>query len=257
VRQEAAHDSIAELERKSDGLRILLADDSDDNRFLILSYLKQVNCSIEIAENGLEAVNKFRSGRFDVVLTDVEMPVMDGYTATREIRRYEQDSGFSATPVLALTAHAFADMAEKGREAGFTAHLVKPIRKATLLEALASLGGPVRTAEAPHTDAPEESGDELVVRVEQGMEDVVPGYLEKRRKDVDVYRQALADENFDAVRMLGHKMKGTGAGYGFPVLTEIGSAIEEAALRKDAASVAAGVDRLAWYAGKVKLEYAQ
>jgi HPt (histidine-containing phosphotransfer) domain-containing protein len=87
------------------------------------------------------------------------------------------------------------------------------------------------------------------------MEDVVPAYLEKRRKDVQNYRQALADENFEALRMLGHKMKGTGAGYGFSVLTEIGSAVEEAALRKDAASIATGVDRLAWYAGNVKLDY--
>jgi signal transduction histidine kinase/DNA-binding response OmpR family regulator len=255
---EASHDSIAELERKSDGLRILLADDSDDNRFLILSYLKQVNCSIEIAQNGQEAVDKFRNGRFDVVLTDVEMPVMDGYTATREIRRYEREAGIPATPVLALTAHAFADMAEKGREAGFTAHLVKPVRKTTLLEAIAVHAGLARPAgKAQETAAPEAPADELVVRVEQGMEDVVPGYLEKRRKDVDLYRQALAAGDFDAVRMLGHKMKGTGAGYGFPVLTEIGGAIEQAALKKDAGSVAAGVDRLAWYAGRVKLEYAQ
>jgi HPt (histidine-containing phosphotransfer) domain-containing protein len=96
----------------------------------------------------------------------------------------------------------------------------------------------------------------LLIQVEEGMEDIVPGYLEKRRKDVLKYRQALADQDFDTLRMMGHKMKGTGAGYGFAELTEIGSAIEEAALRKDAATVAAGVDRLAWYAGNVKLDYA-
>jgi HPt (histidine-containing phosphotransfer) domain-containing protein len=183
---------------------------------------------------------------------------MDGYTATREMRRYEQQAGMSATPVLALTAHAFSDMAEKGRDAGFTAHLVKPVRKATLLEAIALHAGLARPAgEVQEKAAPEAPADELVVQVEQGMEDVVPGYLEKRRKDVDLYRQALAAGDFDAVRMLGHKMKGTGAGYGFPVLTEIGDAIEQAALKKDAGSVAAQVDRLAWYAGRVKLEYAQ
>jgi signal transduction histidine kinase/CheY-like chemotaxis protein/HPt (histidine-containing phosphotransfer) domain-containing protein len=257
---ETARGSIEELERALKGLRILLADDSDDNRFLIQSYLKQVKCSIEIAQDGAEAVDKFRAGRFDVVLTDVEMPVMDGYMATREIRRYEREAGRSATPVLALTAHAFADMAEKGKEAGFTGHLVKPIRKVTLLEALAACRGSQRglVGSAGEPDEPvSEGGDGLVVRVAPDMEDVVPGYLEKRRKDVDAYRQALAAEDFDAVRMLGHKMKGTGAGYGFPVLTEIGTAIEESAKKKDAAGVAAGVDRLAWYAGKVKLEYAQ
>ena len=236
------------------GLRILLVDDSDDNRFLVLSYLKDASCSIEIATNGSEGLDKFRASRFDVVLMDVEMPVMDGYSAAREIRRYEQAAGINATPVVALTAHAFADMAQKSNDAGFTSYLTKPIRKATLLDSLASLSG--RSAiEPPAATPPLESTDGLLIHVEQGMEDVVPAYLEKRRKDVLTYSQALANQDFETLRMLGHKMKGTGAGYGFPVLTEIGSAIEEAALRKDAGRIAAGVDRLAWYAGNVKLDY--
>jgi CheY-like chemotaxis protein len=134
---EAAAVEVIAPTAQVEGLRILLADDSDDNRFLILSYLKQSKCSIEIAGDGQEALEKFRRGRFDVVLMDIEMPVMDGYAATREIRRLEQEEGRPATPVVALTAHAFADMAAKSRAAGFSSHLTKPIRKATLLEALA------------------------------------------------------------------------------------------------------------------------
>ncbi len=120
------------------GLRILVADDSDDNLFLVLSYLKQLNPTIEIASNGQQAVEKFRTGRFDIVLMDVEMPELDGYAATREIRRYEQEMTREPTPVVALTAHAFSDRRDKSSEAGFTAHLTKPIRKTTLLDALAA-----------------------------------------------------------------------------------------------------------------------
>jgi signal transduction histidine kinase/DNA-binding response OmpR family regulator len=255
---EGAQLSTAGLERSLDGLRVLLADDSSDNRFLILSYLKSSNCSIEIAKNGQEAVDKFRTGPFDIVLMDVEMPVMNGYTATREIRRYEQQGAMPATPVLALTAHAFADMAEKSREAGFTAHLTKPIRKATLIQAVAGYTGrSLSPSEFPVPVSPNEPTPELIVKVDPDMEDVVPGYLEKRRKEVQTYRQALADGDFEALRMLGHKMKGTGSGYGFPVLTEIGSAIEEAALRKDHDSIAADVDRLAGYVDNVKLDYSK
>jgi len=255
---EVAQLSTAGLERSLDGLRILLADDSGDNRFLILSYLKSSNCSIEIAKDGQEALDKFRTGRFDIVLMDVEMPVMNGYMATREIRRYEQDASKPAAPVLALTAHAFADMAEKSREAGFTAFLTKPIRRTTLIEAIASHTGRSHSpGECPAPPPSAEANDGLIVQVEAGMEDVVPGYLEKRRKDVQTYRQALANADFDAVRMLGHKMKGTGSGYGFPLLTEIGSAIEQAALRKDTGSIAADVDRLAEYVENVKLNYSK
>jgi signal transduction histidine kinase/DNA-binding NarL/FixJ family response regulator len=255
-----ARRATGDLERKADGLRVLLVDDSEDNRFLILSYLKNANCLIGVATDGLEGVEKFRAGRYDVVLMDVEMPGMDGYKATREIRRYEQEAGISPTPVIALTAHAFADMAVKSREAGFTAHLTKPIRKATLLEALAAYASTsVPKDAAPKDAAPKDAApkDVVLVSVEPGMEDLVPGYLEKRRKDVLAYRQALEAGDFEAVRMLGHKMKGTGAGYGFPVLTEIGNAIELAALSKDAAGIAASIDRLAWYTERVKLDYAQ
>jgi len=264
--QDTAALSTADLERRAHGLRILLADDSSDNRFLILSYLKNSNCSIEIAQNGQDAVEKFRAGRYDVVLMDIEMPVMDGYAATSEIRRYERDLGMPATPVLALTAHAFADMEARSRAAGFSAHLTKPIRKATLLEALAGYAGRPRMAgaNAPQTDTQELDAakqdapiDALTVRVEQGMEDVVPAYLDKRRKDVKTYRSALAGGDFETLRMLGHKMKGTGTGYGFPLLTEIGSVIEQAALHQDSKEIAASVDRLASYLEKVQLNYAQ
>ncbi len=244
-----------EVERYPNGLRILLVDDAADNRLLIGLYLKKLNCSLEIAKDGSAGLDKFRSGHFDVVLMDVEMPVMDGYTATREIRRYEREAGIPATPILALTAHAYAEMANKGREAGFTAVLTKPIRQTTLLEVLASYSS--HASESATASIPVEPTENLRVRVEQGMEELVPAYLEKRRNDIELYRRALAAEDFETVRMLGHRMKGTGAGYGFPVLTEIGSAIEQAALRKDAGGIAAGVERLAQYAGNVQLDYAQ
>ena len=91
-----------------------MVDDSDDNRTLILSYLKHTHSQIGVAENGQAALDMFAPGRYDVILMDVEMPVMDGYEATREIRRIEGEIRAVPTPIFALTAHAFADMAVKG-----------------------------------------------------------------------------------------------------------------------------------------------
>ena len=231
------------------GLRILLADDSEDNRFLILSYLKQSQAKIEIAENGEIAARMFRSGHYDLVLMDVEMPVMDGYAATQEIRRFEKETGASPTPVLALTAHAFADMAEKSLAAGFTGHLTKPIRKVTLLEAVGAADD--REASSAFVPGPAH----FKIPIEPGMEDVVPGYLEKRRKEIPQYLQALENQDFDAIRMLGHKMKGTGAGYGFEELTSLGGAIEQAALHKDIPEIRVKVEEFARYVDAVELEY--
>ncbi|MDO9529432.1 MAG: response regulator, partial [Syntrophales bacterium] len=121
---------------KTRPFNILLVEDSADNRLLIQSYFKRTSDHIDIAENGEIAVEKFKSGKYDLVLMDVQMPVMDGYTATREIRKWERESGGKETPIIALTAHAMAEDAKKSLDAGCTHHLTKPIRKATLMETI-------------------------------------------------------------------------------------------------------------------------
>jgi CheY-like chemotaxis protein len=117
-------------------LRILLAEDSPDNQTLIIAYLKQVTPFVEIAENGSIAVEKYKAQQFDLVLMDVQMPIMDGYAATRAMREWEITQGRPPIPIIALTAHARQEDAENSRVAGCTAHLTKPIKKATLLSAL-------------------------------------------------------------------------------------------------------------------------
>ena len=242
--------STEDLEARISGLRILLVDDSDDNRSLILAYLKNTQSQIEIAENGLIATQMFQQNRYDVILMDVEMPVMDGYEATREIRKIEAITGAAPTPVFALTAHAFADMAVQGYAAGFTALLTKPIRKVTLLEAIAGQSTP-RESEP---DA-EPADDTFTVPVEEGMEDVVPGYLEKRRAEVLVYQAALAAGDFETIKKMAHKMKGTGTGYGLPRLTELGAAMEKAALEGNCPGLARNLNEFSLYVQRVKLEY--
>jgi CheY-like chemotaxis protein len=92
-------------------LRILLVDDSADNRLLVQAYLKTYPYQLDLAENGEVAVEKFKSGKYDLVLMDMRMPVMDGYTATIAIRAWESQSGSEPTPIIALTAFALKELA--------------------------------------------------------------------------------------------------------------------------------------------------
>ncbi len=115
---------------------ILLVEDNEDNRLLINAYLKKTTFEIEEAENGLEAVEKFSKGEYSLVLMDVQMPIMDGHTATREIRRWEKENGREATPIIALTAHAVKEDMDKSIQAGCNSHLTKPIKKITLLQTI-------------------------------------------------------------------------------------------------------------------------
>jgi two-component system sensor histidine kinase/response regulator len=117
-------------------LGILLVDDSADNRLLVESYLKTSPYKLDLAENGEVAVEKFKSGHYDLVLMDMQMPVMDGYTATATIRQWESQSGLRPTPIIALTAFALKEEVQKSLDAGCDAHLTKPIKKAILLEAI-------------------------------------------------------------------------------------------------------------------------
>ncbi|MBI4401759.1 MAG: response regulator [Nitrospirae bacterium] len=114
-------------------LKILLVEDSPENRVLIQSYLKKTPYEIDTAENGQHAVVKFMAGRYDLVLMDMQMPIMDGYTATKAIRKWEQEQSKKSTPIIALTAYALKEEIQKSLDAGCNAHLTKPIKKPVLM----------------------------------------------------------------------------------------------------------------------------
>ncbi|ACV64490.1 histidine kinase [Desulfofarcimen acetoxidans DSM 771] len=136
--QQQFTEDRSDLSLHSRGLRrrILLVDDSGDNRMLIMAYLKRTCYEIDIAENGQLAVEKFRAGKYDLVLMDMQMPVMDGYTATSIIRENEKANNLTRTPIIALTAYALKEDVLKSYDAGCTDHLTKPIKKSVLLEAI-------------------------------------------------------------------------------------------------------------------------
>ncbi len=118
-------------------LKILLVEDNSDNQNLILAYMKKSQHEIDIAENGRIAVDKFAlAGDYDLVLMDIEMPVMNGKAATREIREWEKENGLDAIPIIALTAHALKEHEQECNEAGCTDYVSKPIKKAVLFEVI-------------------------------------------------------------------------------------------------------------------------
>jgi two-component system, sensor histidine kinase and response regulator len=122
-------------------LRILLVEDSADNQLLIRSYLKSTNHRLEIADNGAIAVEKFKNGHYDLILMDIQMPVMDGLTATKTIRRWERDQDLPPTHIIALTALALKEEAVKIFEAGCNTHMTKPVKKTALIELLQACKG--------------------------------------------------------------------------------------------------------------------
>jgi len=198
--------------------RILTAEDSEDNQFLLQAYCQGSPYDLTFVEDGELAVAAYRGNSFDLILMDVQMPVMDGLTAAREIRAIESAIGAKRIPILVLTANALPEDVGRAREAGCDAHLAKPISKKSFLSGLAQwlAKSPVEEPAAARIDIPE------------GLEELAPKYLAARRRELALFRDLLEQSAFEKLRRLSHNLKGTGASYGFPDISRLGSAIEQA-----------------------------
>ncbi|MBF0421334.1 MAG: PAS domain S-box protein, partial [Magnetococcales bacterium] len=119
------------------GLRILLAEDVEENQILFEAYLMQTPHQVTIVNDGQEAIARVQEGMFDVVFMDVQMPKLDGYSATRHIRQWERNTGRAPVKIIALSAHALEQETQRSLEAGCDFYLTKPLHKKKLLEVLA------------------------------------------------------------------------------------------------------------------------
>jgi CheY-like chemotaxis protein/HPt (histidine-containing phosphotransfer) domain-containing protein len=238
-----------------DGLRILVAEDSADNRLLLKAYFKGTPHELMFVEDGRAAVEQFSSPKFDLVLMDVSMPVMDGLSATRAIRAIEKEGLLPRTPIVAITANARPEDIDQSRESGCDAHLSKPISKQRLLAALdayAKPGPTPGTGDSSPVTIPD-SGP-IIVEIPEGLDEIAGEYLALRRHEASLLQELRIVGEFDRIRVLAHNMKGTGASYGMPRLTELGAAMEIAAKESNAEMLAAQITDLRTYLARVELQ---
>ena len=211
-------------------LRILLADDSPDNRIITIAYLEGTPYRVEIAETGAIACEMFMTGHYDLVLMDRQMPVMDGLTATRTIRAWEQANNRPPTPIVALTASALKGDREMCLAAGCTAFLTKPIKQEVLLQAIRD-----HSIVAPSAPRDESTAiPAIFARSNPNVAARIPRYLQNCRQNVIVMLDALDRVEFETVTSLGHQMMGSGGMFGFQAISDIGGALEQAARSADA-----------------------
>ena len=235
--------SMISFDRKLTG-RVLLADDSEDARILFKGYFDKMGLYSVVVENGLIAVETALVEQPDIVLMDMEMPVMNGLDAVRLLRQ----RGY-IKPILALTAHTSQSVYDELRQAGFDDCLSKPIKQDVLWRVLAERLSSPENPDSGH------NVDNITVRLDPGLKKLIGGYLENRRRDVVVIRMALTKNDFDPVRAIGHNIKGTGGGYGLDFISKIGSELEQAALRSDATTITRLIAELADYLERLKVEF--
>ncbi|MCP4513265.1 MAG: response regulator, partial [Fuerstiella sp.] len=138
VEKDAISEEAEDVTHATTGLAVLLAEDNLVNQTLATGVLKNQGHTVTLARNGREAVDIYADGSFDVILMDVQMPILDGLAATAEIRKLQRQSG-PMTPIIAMTAHAMKGDRERCIEGGMDEYLSKPIRAKQLAEMLAKV----------------------------------------------------------------------------------------------------------------------
>jgi PAS domain S-box-containing protein len=198
----------------TEDLHVLLVEDNDINRLYAGSILKNWNCKVDIAENGLVAIEKVKNNLYDVVLMDVQMPVMDGYEATRAIRLL--DSPKNAVPIVALTANATKPDIDKCLAAGMNAYLSKPFTpddlrrkiiddlkiKPSLFQGRNSSLNPVGspTVDLSYLRSVSDNNEEFIKEMIQTFVQTIPGILTEMEL-------CLKEKNWDRLSRLAHQIK--------------------------------------------------
>jgi two-component system, sensor histidine kinase and response regulator len=220
------------------GLRLLLAEDNETNQLVARKLLEKMGHQIDMVANGQEAVARLTAGHnYDAVLMDCQMPVMDGYTATRGIRADEIAAQRRRVPIIAVTAYAMPTDREKCLAAGMDDYLAKPLRTVEMEQVFHRLGlaGPAAVRPAP---APEESAVLAPGQIRQLLE--IPGgnhptllhelgemFLRDTPATLAAMRQAGAEGNYRELARLAHRLAGGAANLGAQSLRHTALALEK------------------------------
>ncbi|MDB4988728.1 MAG: Hybrid histidine kinase [Myxococcaceae bacterium] len=241
---------------------VLAVDDNEINQQVDLELLSELGFTVEIATNGLEALEAVQRTHFDAVLMDCQMPVMDGYTAAREIRAWEALAQRPRIPIIALTAHAISGERDKVTSAGMDDYLTKPIARTQLNRALArhldsnkrsrpeaSEHRALLESSAPSNDvvpvpADTATGTSLLDPTVRRSEKLIKLFLELVPKQIEGLVDVAARESTKEIRAGAHKLKGSCASIGAREMAELCESVQHAAAQGDASPALAACEQL-------------
>jgi two-component system sensor histidine kinase/response regulator len=216
--------SAAKAQPTFRGNRILLVEDNPVNQRVAQRTLQNLAAEVVIANNGAEALERIAASNFDAVLMDCQMPVMDGFTATRRIREMELSRGSKRLPIIALTANVMSEDREKCLAAGMDAHLGKPIEPAQVIEALNRYLKVPATVPAVDRQALREltGGDAEFER------ELAQTFVSSGDQCLAEILAALKVSDFETVRKRAHSLKGASANIHARDLSHAASSLENA-----------------------------
>jgi len=242
--------------------QVLVVDDGKENRELVKLLLEDAGLSVDEAENGQLGVDKATAGGFDLILMDVQMPVMDGFTAVRILR----EQGITI-PVIALTANAMKGFEAQCLDAGYSGYLSKPINIDQFMEKMAQVLGGQKVSrdvvsnevseisqDAGHEEKPDDDLGPIVSKLPANIEKfkkIIVRFVKRLDEQLDAMDEAQARGNFEDVAALAHWLKGAGGTVGFDALTRPAAQLEIHAKKENAPEIKASVTNLRQLAARI------
>ncbi|OGR15987.1 MAG: hypothetical protein A2X81_02040 [Desulfobacterales bacterium GWB2_56_26] len=204
---------------------VLVVDDIKDNIELIRVYLQEYPIRLKSAANGREALALVTENNFDLILMDIRMPVMDGITATREIRTMEKRGNLNPQTILAITAHAFQEQKNKFLQAGFDGVLSKPFFKRELIQAIYKYAIEDRRGRQPIDLGNKALGfcleREKPEDVPESLKTLIPNLLVTIAEDLNIMKLALQQQEYDKLYDKAHALRGVAGMFGFQKLASL------------------------------------
>ena len=244
-------------------LRVLVAEDNVVNQELAVRMLEKAGHSVAIAGNGKEALEALASDDFDLVLMDVQMPEMDGFEATGQIRSarsFNSPIRNPSIPIIAMTAHAMAGDEEQCLAAGMDGYVSKPMRADALHEAIESCLNARQEFEAAGPPAPGDSAidlEEALEGVDDDMEllqDLAKLFLGDCPARMAALREAINAADGEEIRCTAHALKGAASNFGAQAVVDAASRLEEIGRGGDLGAAEASMSTIQEHMESLKLE---
>jgi signal transduction histidine kinase/DNA-binding NarL/FixJ family response regulator len=233
--------AISQRPRKTYQGRVLLVEDTEVNQQLLGMYVRKLGATVMFANNGEEAVKLAMQEPYDLILMDIQMPVMNGLDATRHLR----SSGYTG-PIVALTANVSSQDRLACNEAGCDGFLAKPVDRTEFNQLVSSYLH--ETASKAET-APVKSA---LLEQEPELADLVHDYIERLPETLNRLRHAIDTQQWDELKGLVHKLKGSGGNYGFNGLSQLAAKMEFQVISQHQAEVEVLMDELERYGQRIK-----
>jgi two-component system sensor histidine kinase/response regulator len=260
-KEEAIITSASIYKKRLKGIQVLVAEDNPTNQEIALAILEGAGMVVAVVKNGSEAVKAFQGGGFDAILMDIQMPEMDGYEATRMIRRREEESGIvrrtERIPIIAMTAHAMKGDEEKCLEAGMDAYVSKPINQnrlfRTLWHSLESHRISMQQDIEPEASTDEKQSEEGTnglpaelpgIKISKALKalnidgnifkTILINFLENNKDTMSKIRSAFGNEDWESLMHLSHSLKGSAGNIGADELYRTGMDLEMASTSREA-----------------------